>query len=110
MPASASRHRLKRILQIERRLAELTRELDTLPNRRAPLAPRSAQRGWRVIDDAYRALRLPLPPESERGREPYKLVWQVVSIRPLLTPARALGIKASPAGHEKTYPRASARV
>ena len=107
MPASPSRHRINRVLELDRRLAALTRELDTLPDRRALLSPFAAQRGWRVIDDVRRALRMPPARESDRGREPYKLVFQIISVLPRMTPAKALGNKATPGAMQKSYPRAS---
>ena len=107
--ASPSRRRINRVLELDRRLAELTHELDTLPDRRAPLNPEAAQRGWRVIDDLRRTLRLPPTPESDRGREPFKLVVQVLEIGQHFNPRKALGIKATPLGPKKSYPRASRR-
>ena len=108
MPASASpsRHRHERIADLNRRMGVLRDVLDTLPDRGAPLSPRLAQRSWRVVDEACRALRLPLPPESDRGREPWKLVVQLVLILPLLTHPKALRNKAPPAAKQKRYPRA----
>lgn len=106
MPASPSRHRFERLARLHARVMALSQALDVIPDRRAPMTPRFAQLGWRLIDEVRRALRLaPIPPAS-RGKMPADLVVEIVSILPLLTPSKAAGIKATPGAEQKSYPRA----
>jgi hypothetical protein len=80
MPALTSRRRHNRLVDLARRVEALTHELDIVRDRRAPTPQRLAQRGWRVVDDARRQLRMGPVPKSERGKMPFDLVRQVLLI------------------------------
>ena len=108
MPASHSNHRLHRLIDLQRRLEALTHELDTIPDRRAPLSPQAAQRGWRVIDDARKALRLTPVPASQRSTMPIDLVWQRMLLFEPFSSPKALSGKATPRSKQKSYARRSA--
>ncbi len=106
MPARPSRHRYERLAALQRRVDALICALDVIPDRHAPMTPRFAQRGWRLVDEVRRALRLtPIPPAA-RGALPADLVVEILSVLPRLTDPKALGIKATPRAEPESYPRA----
>jgi hypothetical protein len=108
MPTSHSNRRLHRLIDLQRRLDALTHELDTIPDRKAPLTPQAAQRGWRVIDDVRRALRLAPVAASQRGTMPFDLAWQRMLLFAQFSSPEALSGKAPARSKQKTYARRSA--
>lgn len=105
LPARLSRRQTYRLRNLGLRLRATLELLDTLPNRRMPLAAAVAGPALRTVAEARAFANLPPHGRRAKGLKPGELLVETLSIFDHLTHLKHQDFRASQDFEQKSYPR-----